>query len=290
MPIDAVKSVIDNLANAGTFRINLVGGEPLLRDDIEEIINYIRAKGIDCAMTTNGILVPKRINVLKGLNSLCFSIDGRKQGNDLNRAKGSYDAVIRGLEVCKSAGIPVQISSVITKHTVNDIDFVVSLAEQYDCLAGFTTLIKQRGQNNDTNSIYPDAHETKKALQRIIELKSMGKPILFSKAAYEYSINWPDYSIDVMSSCLEGFKPIHCYAGRFFIIVDYNGDLYPCPQLVGIFKAGNILKDGFESAFEKASKHNCIACSVPCSNEFSMFFGLIPSVLWDQFCRAIKRQ
>lgn len=288
MPLESVKSIIDDLAKAGTFRINLVGGEPLLRNDISEIILYIRSKGIECAMTTNGFLVPMKIDVIKGLNSVCFSIDGREQGNDLNRAKGSYEAVIRGLDACKSAGIPVQISAVITRHTAGDVDFIIELAERYKCLAGFTTIIKQRGHDSETDSLIASPDETKRALKRIIELKEMGKPVLFSKDAYEYALNWPDYSFDVMSVCPEGFKPIECYAGRFFIIIDYNGDLYPCPQLVGVFKAGNILRDGFESAFKTAAKHGCIACSVPCSNEFSMFFGLNPSVMIDQLKRTAK--
>lgn len=288
MPIEDVKKVIDDLAKAGTFRINLVGGEPLLRNDISEIIGYIRSKGIECAMTTNGLLVPSKIEATKGLNSVCFSIDGRQQGNDLNRGTGSYEAVIRGLEACKDAGIPVQLSAVITRHTVGDVDFIVELAERYDCLAGFTTLIRQRGQENETIIASPE--DTKKALMRIIELKTMGKPVLFSKKAYEYALHWPDYSLDIMSTCPDGFRPIKCYAGRYFIIIDYNTDLYPCPQLVGTFKAGNILKDGFDKAFKIAANHGCKACSVPCTNEFSMFFGLDPSVLWDQLCNAGKRK
>lgn len=282
-----VKEIIDALANAGTFRINLVGGEPLLRNDIGEIVSYIKSKGIECAMTTNGLLVPAKIDTVKMLSSVCFSLDGKKEGNDLNRAKGSYDAVIRALELCKSERITSQISAVLTRHTVRDVDFLVEIAKQYKSLVGFSTLIRQIDQ--DTNTLGASNEQMKEALRRIIELKKAGSPILFSKQAYEYALNWPDYQTDLMHRAVDGFKPIKCYAGRFFIIIDYNGDVYPCPQLVGIFRPKNILKDGLDEAIKNSANHRCLACSVPCSNEFSMFFALRPSVLIDQFKRVVKR-
>jgi molybdenum cofactor biosynthesis enzyme MoaA len=64
MPLDQIKALIDELHDTGMFRLNLVGGEPLLRRDIGRIIEYTREKGIDCAMTTNGSLVLEKLEEL----------------------------------------------------------------------------------------------------------------------------------------------------------------------------------------------------------------------------------
>ena len=52
-------SIIDELASLGTQRIGFTGGEPLLRKDIGEIINYSHSKGIFTGMVSNGSLVEK---------------------------------------------------------------------------------------------------------------------------------------------------------------------------------------------------------------------------------------
>ncbi|MBU0468972.1 MAG: radical SAM protein [Candidatus Omnitrophica bacterium] len=284
LPFIDVKRIIDDLSSAGTFRINFVGGEPLVRNDIHQIICYAKEKYINCALTTNGILVKQNIETLKLLDSLCFSVDGSENNNDLNRGDGSYKKAIEGLEICKNENIKVQLSAVLTKHTVNDVEHMVGLAKRFDCKVGFTTLISQNRENKIfDNDLQADIEQTKNALKQIISLKENNAPILFSVEAYKNSLLWPDYKKDIYFKEKPDFKYPKCYAGKYFFIIDYNGDIYPCPQLVGIFKPKNILKDGFKEAFDNASKHSCNACSMPCSNEFSMFFDLNPRVMLDQF-------
>jgi MoaA/NifB/PqqE/SkfB family radical SAM enzyme len=233
-------------------------------------------------MTTNGSLVPKRMEDLKRLNLLCFSIDGRRENNDRNRGAGTFDKAIAGLEMCKAAGIPVQLSAVLTRQTVHDIDFMVELAEKYSCAVGFATLINQRGTpQKEISDLYPSNEEVRKAMLRIAELKKQGKPILFSAESYEYAACWSDYKQDIFLGETPDFQPIHCYAGKYFCLVDYNGDVYPCPQLVGIWKPGNVMRDGLRASLDKAANHNCKACCVPCSNDFNLFFGLKLGVLLD---------
>jgi len=285
MRLEQVKEVVDDLKKAGLYRINLVGGEPLLREDMGDIIRYVRGRGVQCAMTTNGSLVPKKIEILEGLNQVCVSIDGKPANNDHNRGEGAFDRAMAGMDACRDAGIPVQLSAVLTQQTIGDIDFLVNLAERYQCRVGFSILISRRpGVPAEIKGLYPSETEIRSALSRIKALKAEGRPVLFSAESYRYALNWPDHSREViMGDPPDGFSPVRCFAGRFFCLVDYNGDIYPCPQLLGIFKAGNIFQEGFTSAFQKAGNHGCRACSIPCSTEFNMFFGLKFRVLLDRF-------
>ena len=296
MPFEQITEIIDCLKREGTFRLNLVGGEPLLRKDIGKIIQYARGKKIACAMTTNGVLVPEKINEIKDLDTVCFSLDGRSEANDFNRGKGSYEKVIAGMDACKANNIKVQLSAVLSKQTAGDVDFMVDLAQKYGCKVGFATLISQeREGKKNTEGLFPLEDDIRKALRCIIELKKQGRPIIFSSETYQYSLNWPDYTRDIIMQEGSGLKQgeecpsqrqlqqIPCYAGRYFCIIDSNGDVYPCPQIVGLMKVGNIFRDGFKKSHQMAAQHKCLACSTPCSNEFNMFFDLNPKVLYSEF-------
>lgn len=286
MPLADIKLVMNALAGKGAFRINLVGGEPLVRADIGDIIDHAKHLGIVTAMTTNGALVPSRMDVVKKLDSVCFSLDGRPQSNDLGRGKGSHDKVIAGLEACRTVGVQVQLSAVITRHTVNDLDYLIDVARHYSCSVGFTPLISQEREERSTeHDLHPEHEELVGALARIVELKRSGAPILFSERAYAYCRDWPAQGVDVLPGGMEGLDPIPCLAGTYFCLVDANMDLYPCPQLVGRFKAKNVLTNGLSACLEHAAAHNCMACAIPCSNDFSLLFGLSPAVIKDQLTK-----
>ena len=63
--LEDLKDIIDQVYESGCRWINILGGEPLLRNDIEEIIDYMKQKGMLVEMTTNGYFIKKRISALK---------------------------------------------------------------------------------------------------------------------------------------------------------------------------------------------------------------------------------
>ena len=65
---EQVKKIIHELKKIGIWRISLSGGEPLIRDDIKEIIDYCHEKDIFVSLNTNGKLVKKRISDIKKVN------------------------------------------------------------------------------------------------------------------------------------------------------------------------------------------------------------------------------
>ena len=284
MPLEDVRTLIDGLARAGTFRMNLVGGEPLVRKDIEQIIDHARARGIRCAMTTNGWLVPQKIDMARKLDTVCLSIDGAPEGNDQNRGPGSHAKTIAAMDACRREGIPLQMSAVLSRHTIGDVDYLVDLARQYGCRVGFTTLISQdrEGREDGIPDMAPTDEDLRRALDRVVALKREGAPILFSTAAYELARRWPDYRLGLIDGDEPKVEHPACRAGKDFALIDYNGDVYPCPQLIGLFRPKNALRDGLMPALERAAHHTCRACPVPCSNEFSMFFGMDTRVLAEQ--------
>ncbi len=278
--------MVDDLCRIGTVRINLVGGEPLLRKDIGEIIDYITGKGIECAMTSNGSLVREKINDIRKLDLLCLSLDGDKAANDYNRHAGSYDKVMEAIDSALERGIKVQIATVLTKESIPSIDFLVNLANKKKIKIAFTTPITQASEGGSKAiSNIPSDRDLKAAIKKIISLKRMKNPILFSYKPYKFALDWPiGYDIDKIIGKKPGFKFPKCYAGKYWGIIDVNGDVYPCPALVGVVKPHNCIEKGFKEAWREVSKHACFTCHLPCNNEFNYLFALDPETIIDT-CR-----
>ncbi len=288
---DQIFKIIDEVWALGTIRINLVGGEPLLRKDIGEIINYIKQKGMECALTSNGLLVEKKIDEIKSLDNLCLSLDGDREANDYNRGKGTYDKIISAIDIAKKHNIKTQVSSVLTTQTIKSLDSFIDLAKSKGFLIGFTTPISQTS-SGETKPIENSAkdEELKQGIRKLIQIKEKGGPVLFSNESYIYALKWPyEYTKDKIIGEKPGFKIPKCYAGRYWGIIDVNGDIYPCPALVDVIQPANCLELGFKKAWKIASQHNCYTCHFPCNNEFNFMFGLNYKVLLNLFKNYQRR-
>jgi len=60
--------ILAEFSRLGTARIKFLGGEPLLRNDLGILIQEVRRLGMRSAMVTSGMLIPKRLDVVKQLN------------------------------------------------------------------------------------------------------------------------------------------------------------------------------------------------------------------------------
>src|SRR3989344_4493838 len=126
---EEILKLIDEMAAAGTRRVNLVGGEPLLRKDIGEIIRRVKSHGMQCAMTTNGYLVPRKIDEIAEIDLVCLSLDGDREATDANRAEGCYDKVMEAKTALRAKGITFQISAVLTKNSIPSFKFLLELGK-----------------------------------------------------------------------------------------------------------------------------------------------------------------
>ena len=110
MTTEAVKKHIDDLYDLGMRWLIILGGEPLIRKDIGEILRHTRKKGVLIEVVTNGHLVPKKIDVFKYVDFACLSLEGDEETHDKVRArKGSYQKVLNAAEVLSQSPYPVTI-------------------------------------------------------------------------------------------------------------------------------------------------------------------------------------
>lgn len=274
LSLKEILRVIDELSDMGCRRISLSGGEPLLRKDIGDIVGYIKRKKMDCVINSNGILVSKKIDLIKNIDYLCLSLDGDEEAHDSYRGKGTFKKVLEAIECTRRHNVPIVTNTVLHKENLDSIDFVLELARRYRFLAEFNLSIAHL-VNPDKDAEYKaNDRDIKDTLKRLIEYKERGYPILFSKKAFEYSLLWPTYRVEAFYDAPPDFRYAKCAAGKYFCLFDTNGDVYPCPHLIGKFKPVNAVREGFKEAFKDLDQHNCKACYQVYHNEFNLLFHL----------------
>ena len=121
-------------AGLGVRTVRLTGGEPLVRRDVERLVEQLAAiPDLELALTTNGALLPQKAQALAdaGLNRVTVSLDSvdDAQFRALNDVDFPVDRVLEGIDAAAAAGLPVKVNAVV-KRGVND-DGIVALAERF---------------------------------------------------------------------------------------------------------------------------------------------------------------
>ncbi len=284
-------SLIDELHQMGTRVVDLSGGEPLLRDDISEVIDRVKTNGMFCFMNTNGILLPEKIAAVRKLDAVTISLDGDAKTNDTNRGEGTFKKIAEAVRTAKKEKLLVSTNTVINRNNLGSIDGIVSLAEEWGVTAGFNLPYARPPHSMEDPLISLKDEEIREVLQKLVAHKKSGAPIAFSLASREYTLNWPwSYGKKIIYGDLPaGFKAIDCYMGRFMCLVDSNGLVYPCGQLIDNFPALNIHEVGFKKAWDNLlQKRTCKTCYSMCFNEINQVFGLSPGVFFSNGLRFLN--
>src|SRR5229473_881852 len=138
---EEIEYVCEIFVSLGIQKIRLTGGEPMMRRDIETIIEklaQLKARGLrDLALTTNGYFLPDRAQGLKdaGLDRITISLDSLKR--DVFKQMTGVDVldrVLRGLEAAKKANLqPIKINAVIVRgHNEDEVADFAAFAREHD--------------------------------------------------------------------------------------------------------------------------------------------------------------
>lgn len=132
---DEARSMIEDLAASGIPYLLFSGGEPLLREDLCELVAYADALHLKCGLSTNGMLIsPKRAQELAtaGLTYAGISIDGTEAHHDaMRQCPGSFRAAIAGADNCTAAGIRTGFRFTVTKENVSDVPALFRIADDH---------------------------------------------------------------------------------------------------------------------------------------------------------------
>lgn len=254
--------VIDELGEMQVFYVNIGGGEPMLRRDFFDIVEYATTHQVGVKFSTNGTYLDaaaaRRLAEMDYLD-IQISLDGATEAvNDAVRGDGSYRAARAAMDHLAEAGFgPFKISLVVTRHNVDQLDDYLALAEAYGAELRVTRL-RPSGRGAAT---WHELHPTQ-AQQRQLYRWLVDRPHVLTGDSF--------FHLSALGDPLPGLNL--CGAGRVVCLIDPVGDIYACPFVIHEeFRAGSVRDPGgfvavwresglFASLREPDSPGACASC------------------------------
>lgn len=253
------KQLLEDLAAYEVPVVLFSGGEPLVRDDVTELVAYADNLGLRPVLSTNGTLItPERATELRdaGLKYAGVSVDGMPKRNDAFRGKkGAFDAAVRGIEACLDAGLKTGLRYTITERNVDDLDDVVSLLHDVGVDRFCFYHLDYGGRGTEIVDVDLDPAERREAVRRLCDLTrkyhDRGQEIEtllvgnYADAAYLV-----EYAAEHLGR--ETATRVYRYlqrnggdpAGERVADVDYQGDVHPTQFWQG-YTLGNVTEQSF---------------------------------------------
>ncbi len=125
---DEIKDILVEAASLGCLTVRFTGGEPLLRDDFEELYIFVRRLGIKVQLFTNGTLITKEIAALFShmppLEKIEVSVYGMKRQSyeAVTRTPGSFDRAMRGMDLLMANNVPFIVKGTVLPQNKGEIE------------------------------------------------------------------------------------------------------------------------------------------------------------------------
>lgn len=245
---EEIFQLIEDSRNEGVLEVGFFGGEPMLREDIVDLVRFASSRGLLTTLFTNGILLTqKKTRELRdaGLHYCNISIDSAdyRRHNTLRGYDGGFQKAVKGIKHAVESGIKCNIWTYASKNDINEHD--LKDAKSVICMAK--------------------------------ELKVKSVVMLFPIASGNWFCSSTEIlTLDERNKVRSLYDPpfvvlefpteeTKCDAGKGFLYVSPHGKIFPCPAVPNNF--GDVHYDSIQdisrkmtSDFVKCNSANCGEC------------------------------
>jgi MoaA/NifB/PqqE/SkfB family radical SAM enzyme len=174
LPTASAIDVIARLRDAGIQRIDFSGGDPLLRQDLPELLTYAKERGINSVVTTNGALIDdNHIDLFKEtVSAVQISIDGPKDFHNSFRGANVYDRTVSNAKKLVESGCNVRISTVLFKSNLDYWDYLLGLSSELGAFSHFFNLLAPIGRGASLRKEMIDHDQIRELRRKIIRYNS----------------------------------------------------------------------------------------------------------------------
>jgi radical SAM protein with 4Fe4S-binding SPASM domain len=265
-----IMRLYDEWADMRVFKVTVSGGEPLLREDILEILAYGDELNLRQFLLNNGSLMTEEIaDQIPQSVRFGISIDGHEKTHDSIRGRGAYRKAAQAIELLKRKGRRVGIDITMSKINVDEV-------------ADVTLHWLQRGVRVTLNPAEPFGrgceHKeillTEEDAEQFIEARKLKIQWYKTLNREKYGGSHP-LSVDDLGELFHRAF-LSCQGAKLDTWVRYDGNVYPCASTsaLGAFCMGNLRDTSFREMWEKSenaekfrsikkdSFSNCSTCNV----------------------------
>ncbi len=253
------KELIDRIADMHIRTFVFSGGEPLLREDLFELIEHAKERGLTVFIATNGTLITRAVarelkrydtGVVIGLDAMNPEIHDRIRG-----VRGAYEAVIGGINNCTAENLYLHLNIVAARANINEIEPIIDYGDRIGVYSYFIYRFVPAGRGKELCDQELDRGELRWLLKLLLRKQREISGILIPVAAPEYwaymlqSRGIRSRSIIALLGQLFG----GCLAGRGMMYIKPNGDVWACPFIP--ISMGNICNEPADMIWEHL--HQC---------------------------------
>ncbi len=254
---EEAKAAFKQIANdydAHKILINVTGGEPLVRKDLCEVMEYATKElGFYWGMTTNGILLnDENIEKLRKANmaTISISIDGLEKTHDEFRGvPGSYQTIINNIKKLQAANFVdhIQVTTVVHKKNIDELEELYEVVKDLNLDSWRLASMDPIGRATENSDLLLDGKELKRLLDFIVAKNK--------KKELRIDYGCPGF-LGVKYETVARPWAFNCRTGINIASILYNGDLFVCPNVPRINKLiqGNIKTESFKDAWENKYK------------------------------------
>jgi mycofactocin biosynthetic radical S-adenosylmethionine protein MftC len=233
---DECMAVVDELQRMQVFYVNIGGGEPTVRRDFWELVDYATAHQVGVKFSTNGSRITPAVAARLAASDYVdvqVSLDGATpEVNDRVRGPGSFATAVRAMEHLAAAGFRgFKLSVVVTRENAGQLDAFKAIADRHGAQLRLTRL-RPSGRGADVwHELHPTADQQRQVYEWLLE---RGEEVLTGDSFFHLS---------AFGQRLPGLNL--CGAGRVVCLIDPVGDVYACPFAIHeAFLAGNVREPG----------------------------------------------
>ena len=233
------RRLLDQLAQVSEFRMMaFTGGEPLVRPDLFELLAYSQALGFTNTIATNATLidddVARRLR-RRGVVIAAVSLDGFDAGtHDFVRGQsGVFEATLRGMRALQRAGILLHVNITAMEYNLDQMDRLAALVDELDAGILLMYQLVPVGRGRGIGNAALDLGANERLIRFMARAQRTSRAILEPVAGPQY---WPFLlqRAGIRGGPLLGLAEtvFHgCSAGRGFVYVKPNGEVWPCPSV-----------------------------------------------------------
>ncbi len=232
MPIEKVRGLIDEVAAMGVREFLVTGGEPLAREDLGEVIEYLSHRGVSWSLNTAAMPNAglREVIARNKPGFVAVSLDGPKDVHDGFRGKvGAYEEATEAIRFYKSLGVKVCAGTTVTSRNYDYLDETFHLVAAGGADQWGIHLLVPEGRAAERRDLFL----SKTQLKRLIKFVAQKRRYFDVEMADE--IGYLGYLEPLVRDL-----PLSCGAGRAQCVVLPDGEAVPCTTLDRSCSAGNI--------------------------------------------------
>jgi len=249
------------------------GGEPLMREDMIDILTHCKRIGFVCGLITNGYFLPERCEELSELlDFLIVSIDiPSEQLDALRGVEGIFTHATMGIDLFRQANpeSKVIINAVVSRLNYRHLDDLIDYAQERSLSLNLDAMVSGPP---DIDALRLSSSLERRVFSKFIVKKRKGAPIV--------------NSFSYLQMFAEGNQDYRCHRNEIAIRVLPNGDLTNC--LFPSCPIGNVYEEDLVSLLNKPSYRflqkigtRCRRCVDAGTVESSLFWGFKPEVVFN---------